>query len=117
MQLKSDWKTNAFNVLNHGDCWTNNIMFQYDSKGRISETILIDFQMSRFGSPAQDLYYFLLSSTNLEVKLKYFDYFIYYYHQELVKHLKLLQYKGTIPHLREIHMELLKHDYWGRFLK
>ncbi|XP_065366731.1 uncharacterized protein LOC135959657 [Calliphora vicina] len=112
-QLESDWKTNKFNVLNHGDCWTNNIMFQYDKSGHLIETMLIDFQMSRFGTPAQDLYYFLLSSTNMEVKLKYFDYFIYYYHQQLTKCLNLLQYEGTFPSLKEIHIELLKHDYWA----
>ncbi|XP_046803878.1 uncharacterized protein LOC111676013 [Lucilia cuprina] len=112
-QLQSDWKTNNFNVLNHGDCWTNNIMFQYDDNDQLNETLFVDFQMSRFGTPAQDLYYLLLSSTNLEVKLKYFDYFIYYYHQQLVEHLKLLNYKGKIPTLKEIHMELLKHDYWA----
>ncbi|KAM7362730.1 uncharacterized protein ACRADG_013298 [Cochliomyia hominivorax] len=111
-QLASDWKINKFNVLNHGDCWTNNIMFQYNQNGKITETLLIDFQTSRYGSPAQDLYYFLLSSTNFEIKLKYFDYFIFYYHQQLKTHLELLQYEGEIPQLRDLHLELYKHDYW-----
>ncbi|TMW53363.1 hypothetical protein DOY81_001567 [Sarcophaga bullata] len=111
-QLKSNWKTNKFNVLNHGDCWSNNIMFQYDQHGQLKDINFIDFQMSRCGSPAQDLIYFLLSSTSLEIKLKHFDYFIHYYHEQLIVHLNLLEYKGDLPSLRDIHVELFKHDYW-----
>ena len=89
-------------------------MFQYDQYGQLKDTNFIDFQMSRYGSPAQDLIYFLLSSTSLDVKLKYFDYFIHYYHKQLAVHLNMLAYKGVVPSLRDIHMELFKHDCWGK---
>lgn len=111
---KSEKDPNEFNVLNHGDLWVNNIMFQYKEDGSLKETYFIDFQMGRYGSPAQDLLYFLLSSTNLDIKLKHFDYFISFYHQQLIEHLKLLHYKGIKPKLRDIHMALFKYDYWGK---
>ncbi|CAB3367083.1 Hypothetical predicted protein [Cloeon dipterum] len=47
------------NVLCHGDCWVNNMMFKTDwDSGRVSAK-LIDFQMSRFAPGSRDLLYFL----------------------------------------------------------
>ncbi|KAM7362729.1 uncharacterized protein ACRADG_013297 [Cochliomyia hominivorax] len=102
-----------FNVLNHGDCWSNNIMFKYDQEGKLIDTLLIDFQMPRYGSPAQDLMYFLLSSTKLEIKLKDFDYFIKFYHDNLVENLKILKYGKHIPCLRELHCMIYKNGVFG----
>ncbi|XP_037817363.1 uncharacterized protein LOC119607494 [Lucilia sericata] len=102
-----------FNVLNHGDCWSNNVMFRHDAFGNIKETYLVDLQVPRYGSPAQDLYYFLLSSTKYELKIKHFDYFIKYYHSELLKHLKLLNYSKKMPSLKDIHISLHKHNSWA----
>lgn len=107
---------NEFFVLTHGDLWINNIMFQYTTDGSLNDTYFIDFQMGGFGSTAQDLTQFLLSSTALDIKLKNFDYFIAYYHQQLIEHLKFLNYQGKIPKLKDIHGSLFKHDCWGEFL-
>ncbi|XP_037951328.1 uncharacterized protein LOC119682057 [Teleopsis dalmanni] len=101
-----------FNVLNHGDCWSNNIMFQYNAEGKIIDTHFVDLQMSRYGSPAQDLNYLLLSSTSLEHKVKKFDYFLYFYHDKLVENLKLLNYTKPIPTLKKLHIEMLKYNEW-----
>ncbi|KAH8382874.1 hypothetical protein KR009_005690 [Drosophila setifemur] len=102
-----------FNALNHGDSWSNNIMFQYDAFGKIKETYLVDFQMPRYGTVAQDLLYFLISSTKLEDKLSKFDYYIKVYHDNLVEHLKILKYSKPIPSLRDIHLTLYKHGFFG----
>ncbi|CAD7014481.1 uncharacterized protein LOC101452924 [Ceratitis capitata] len=104
---------NAFNVLNHGDFWANNVMFQYDAFGKIKETYFVDFQMPCYGSPVIDLYTILLSSTQLEVKLKHFDYFIKYYHDKLTECLKLLKYPKKLPNLKDIHIALLKYGVFG----
>ncbi|XP_075145785.1 uncharacterized protein LOC142220493 [Haematobia irritans] len=109
----AQYKPNEFNVLNHGDCWSNNVMFQYDAFGKIKETYLIDYQLPKYGTPAQDLYYFLMSSSQLEIKLKKFDYFIKFYHDHLSENLKLLGYSKNIPKLSEIHMHLYKYSLWG----
>ncbi|KAH8383447.1 hypothetical protein KR009_008708, partial [Drosophila setifemur] len=106
-----------FNVLNHGDAWLNNIMFKYDSEGRLEETFLIDHQVSKYGSPAQDLYYFIMSSTQLDIKVDQFDYLIKWYHENLVEHTRLLKYSGFVPDLKELHTILLKHPVYGRIAK
>ncbi|XP_037951186.1 uncharacterized protein LOC119681945 [Teleopsis dalmanni] len=102
-----------FNVLNHGDCWSNNIMSQWDAFGKIKETYLVDYQIPKYGTPAQDLLYFLLSSTKLELKLSQFEYFIKYYYDNLIENLKLLKYNKPLPQLKEIHAILYKYGLWG----
>lgn len=104
-----------FNVLNHGDCWANNIMFRHNEKDELEETLLIDYQMCKWGTPVQDLYYFLFTSAKLDLKLNYFDYFIKYYHDELVKNLEFLNYAKSIPTLSSIHIALFKHHNWATF--
>ncbi|CAD6991954.1 unnamed protein product [Ceratitis capitata] len=103
----------AFNVLNHGDCWSNNVMFQHDTFGKVKETYFVDYQIPKYGTPAQDLYYALISSTNFDVKLKHFDYFIKFYHDNLVENLTLLKYPLEIPTLKDLHIMLHKHNIWA----
>ncbi|KAH8311364.1 hypothetical protein KR044_005921, partial [Drosophila immigrans] len=105
--------TNGLNVLNHGDFWSNNMMFSHDSFGKIKDTYLVDFQMPKYGTVAQDLYYFLISSTKLEDKVTKFDYYIKFYHDNLIENLKILKYSKPLPTLREIHIVLLKYGFWG----
>lgn len=108
---KSD--PNEFNALNHGDFWCNNMMFSHDAFGNIKEIHLIDFQTPTFGSVAQDLYYCLLTSTKFDDKLTKFDYYIKFYHANLVQNLKLLSYPKTLPSLRDLHLSLFKKGLWG----
>uniref|UniRef100_A0A1L8EFZ7 Putative ecdysteroid kinase n=1 Tax=Haematobia irritans TaxID=7368 RepID=A0A1L8EFZ7_HAEIR len=101
--------TGEFNVLNHGDCWSNNIMFQYDAFGKIKDTLFIDFALGKYGSPANDLYYFILSSSAADIKLSKFDYFIRYYYDYLIENLKLLNYSRPLPKLSGIHGSLYRN--------
>ncbi|KAH8267250.1 hypothetical protein KR026_010633 [Drosophila bipectinata] len=111
--LFSKVKTTEFNVLNHGDFWCNNVMFQYDDHGEIQEVYLIDFQFPNYGTVAQDLTNFLISSTKLEDKLSKFDHYIKVYHDNLVEHLKVLQYSKAPPSLRDIHKSLIRNGASG----
>uniref|UniRef100_A0A1L8EGP3 Putative ecdysteroid kinase n=1 Tax=Haematobia irritans TaxID=7368 RepID=A0A1L8EGP3_HAEIR len=110
-RLLEDQRVNnrQFNVLNHSDLWTNNILFQYDAFGKIKNTLLVDFQMSKYGSPAYDLYYLILSSAKKDIKLAQFDYMIRFYYDHLIENLKLLQYHRPLPKLQNIHGNLLKN--------
>ncbi|XP_034132340.1 uncharacterized protein LOC117586413 [Drosophila guanche] len=105
--------TQEFNALNHGDFWSNNVMFQYDAFGKVKEVYLVDYQLPKYGTVAQDLLYFLLSSTKLEDKISKFDYYIKFYHDNLIEHLKVLKYTRPLPTLRSIHSSLLKHGIFG----
>ncbi|XP_075165607.1 uncharacterized protein LOC142238001 [Haematobia irritans] len=101
----------GFDVLSHGDCWSNNIMFQHSDDDKVSNTLLVDFQAGRITSPAMDLTYFLLGSTCLENKIKFYDYFVQYYHQHLAENLKILNYPKNIPSLRDVHMWMYEFSF------
>ncbi|XP_032593049.1 uncharacterized protein LOC6563131 [Drosophila grimshawi] len=105
---------NEFNVLNHGDCWLSNMMFRYDQNtGQLLDSLLVDFQMCKYGSVAIDLLYFLISSPKLELKVNKFDYFVKQYYDQLIKHLKLLNYTKKLPDLADIHTTLIQKGIWG----
>ncbi|XP_073838091.1 uncharacterized protein isoform X2 [Musca autumnalis] len=102
-----------FNVLNHCDLWSNNVMFQYADDGQLLDICFVDLGNPKYGSPAQDLIYFILSSLQADIKIKQFDHLIQYYHEHLVENLELLKYTKAKPTLRELHMLLHKYRIWG----
>lgn len=101
--------------MNHGDCHINNIMFQHDAFGKIKNTAFVDFQVAKYGSPAHDLYYLILSSAEMNIKISQFDAMIRFYYDNLVENLKLLQYHRPLPKLSNLHAALLKSGF-GAFL-
>ncbi|XP_058118338.1 uncharacterized protein LOC131284803 [Anopheles ziemanni] len=104
---------NKFNVLNHGDMWCNNMMFQYTDDKKIREITLVDFQMSMWCSPVIDLNYFLFSSVRADLKLRELDYLISYYHRHLSDSLTLLGFGGVRPTLQELHSDFIDRQLYG----
>lgn len=102
-----------FNVLNHGDLWSNNIMFQYKDDGSMNEVLFIDFQLCKWGSPVQDLLHFIITSCNPDIRVSKFDYLISHYHKHLTESLNLLNFNGKIPELDDLHAQLKKRGYYG----
>nr|CAD7426330.1 unnamed protein product [Timema monikensis] len=100
-------KEGAFNVLNHGDFWVNNMMFRYDEvTEEVKDIRLIDFQIIRYGSPALDLQCFLTTSPNDEVRETKVDQLLEEYHSALTDNLRLL---GMSPDLYSL--ETLKKEF------
>lgn len=106
---------NEFNALNHGDCWMNNLLFKMNSSGDLEDMVFVDFQNPKYGSPAMDLLYFIISSVQIDYKLSHFDFFIRHYQEALVKHLGILGFTGRKPSLRELHRTLIKYGGWVLF--
>jgi hypothetical protein len=55
-------------VLNHGDCWTTNVLYKYNDSNEIIDVKIVDYQMIQVGSYAQDLIYFWWSSARKDVR-------------------------------------------------
>jgi len=98
-------KNGSLSVLNHGDFWTNNILFKCSSGSEVpEEAMFVDFQISRFSSPALDLQYFMYTSPSQEVRFEHMDDLLETYHKELRKTLKMLgcsDVEFTIEHLKK----------------
>ncbi|XP_068895352.1 uncharacterized protein [Tenebrio molitor] len=69
-----------FHVILHGDCWTNNLMFQYQKgTNRPTHVCIIDWQLSGLASPVMDLSYFIYTCTDTEANKDVRDLLKIYY--------------------------------------
>lgn len=105
---------NGFNVLAHGDMWSNNIMFQRDPETRaIKNALFVDFQMSWITSPMLDIVYSFFTSSHADLIEIHWEELIHYYHEELVAMLAKLSYSGRKPRLIDFHAEMLTRGTLG----
>lgn len=94
MAIMSDCVTadgcEPFGVWCHGDFWNNNMMYRY-GRGRVPvEACLIDWQLSRFCSPAIDISYFMYSSTEKCLRDQHYTDMLREYHSSLAGTLQRL---------------------------
>ncbi|KAJ1530254.1 hypothetical protein ONE63_005177 [Megalurothrips usitatus] len=68
----------------HGDCHSNNVMFQYDKQsGAVTGCRLIDFQCTRVGHTACDVASLLLPATDKAARAAHWQGLLRHYHVEL----------------------------------
>uniref|UniRef100_A0A3F2YWK7 CHK domain-containing protein n=1 Tax=Anopheles epiroticus TaxID=199890 RepID=A0A3F2YWK7_9DIPT len=70
------------NVLIHGDFHYKNMLHKLDAEGRHTDTILLDYQICCWTSPAIDLYNLLDMIPTQELKDQYRSELIYMYYQQ-----------------------------------
>ncbi|XP_028982318.1 uncharacterized protein LOC107040561 [Diachasma alloeum] len=109
-RLKEIYRSNEDEicVLNHGDLWSNNIMFQYDDGGKLQELRLVDFQVPNWTSPAIDLLYFLSISPRPNLKVTYDDIFLQKYLTRLSSTMKKLNCSASPPTLQQLKVSMYK---------
>ncbi|XP_016957089.1 uncharacterized protein LOC108029372 [Drosophila biarmipes] len=105
-----DVNEDELQTLIHGDCWTTNIMFQYDDAGTPRSAIAIDFQFSNYTSPAVDLHYFFTVSLREEVQ-DLEPALVDKYYSDLKASLEQLAYAGAIPSLQEFRLQFERRRF------
>ncbi|XP_011197125.2 uncharacterized protein Rv0769 [Zeugodacus cucurbitae] len=108
-------KRSGIQVLNHGDFHVKNLMVKYvDNK--LKELILLDYQVSMFGSPAIDLHYAFTMMYSPSMRMENMDELLYYYTKNFQDTLHSVQYKGHIPTITELRAEMRDYRHWGLYL-
>uniref|UniRef100_A0AAG5CU53 CHK kinase-like domain-containing protein n=1 Tax=Anopheles atroparvus TaxID=41427 RepID=A0AAG5CU53_ANOAO len=100
-----------YNVLNHGDFHSKNLLHRFNDENGIVATRFLDFQASCWSTPAIDLYYLLNNIVHYKVKASHKDDLISFYHEEFCATLKALGYLGYIPTMLDLQMELLRNGF------
>lgn len=77
------------NVINHGDMYIANMMFNFDNKGTIKEGILVDFQLLRYIPPCFELLFFIYVSSTKETRTKHFKELLDHYYETFSASLKM----------------------------
>ncbi|KAH8382489.1 hypothetical protein KR009_003761, partial [Drosophila setifemur] len=97
-------------TLTHGDCWTTNVMYQYDDEGNPTTVLPIDFQFSTWTSPAVDLHYFFSTSLQADVKDMELE-LVQYHYYALRRTLEALSFRGHFPSLLEYQLQFEKRRF------
>lgn len=110
-----EFDDSAFNVLNHGDTWSNNLMFQYDSNQKVCKMKFVDYQISYWGTVAHDFYYLMMTSCcqHNDYKMRKFDEFVMFYFDNLIENLKVLKYRKKLPTIDDLRKELSRRKFFG----
>lgn len=107
--------SNLFNVLNHGDMHSKNMMFKIE-EGVTKDILLLDYQISSWGTPASDIIYSLYNTCSIETRDNHRDELIKFYHDELTATLNKIGYLKKIPTLLDVHVEIVKCGHLETFL-
>ncbi|XP_058822379.1 uncharacterized protein LOC131683970 [Topomyia yanbarensis] len=108
-------ESTLYNVLNHGDFHYKNMMYK-TVEGKTQDILLLDYQLSIWGSPAIDIIYSLYNMCSTETRDNHRDELIKFYYDEFVASLNKFGYLGKIPPLINLHVEILKNGHLETFL-
>jgi hypothetical protein len=83
-----------FAVIVHNDCWVNNFMVKLE-KDKPVKSMMVDFQILSYGSPARDIVFFLYSSVKNNVVEEHYDDLIKLYYKTFTSVLEQLKCDTT----------------------
>ncbi|KAL1116192.1 hypothetical protein AAG570_005687 [Ranatra chinensis] len=64
MEKETEFNEKHFNVLNHCDVRTNNLLFKYADNGKLEDVKMVDYQIVNYNSYILDICYFLQTSVD-----------------------------------------------------
>ncbi|KAH9632177.1 hypothetical protein HF086_011923 [Spodoptera exigua] len=84
-----------YSVIQHGDAWTNNILFKVVDD-QVGPPTMIDFQGAKRNNPVMDTIYMIFNCTDYETRTKNFYDWLDYYHTQLDKSLSYFGLKADV---------------------
>ncbi|KAJ4427555.1 hypothetical protein ANN_25203 [Periplaneta americana] len=103
-----------YSVILHGDAYINNILFHYPSNviSTPDKVCLVDFQMSRYGSPALDLSFILQLSLTADTRRNYRQ-LLRVYHDSLCEFVLDLDSNPEVFSFSALEEEMKKYSAFG----
>lgn len=83
-----------FGVINHGDIWSNNLMYRYKDGGELQNVCILDWQTAQYGSPACDFSLYLFCAVQKSIRDLHYDDLVATYYDSLSETIK---YLGSDP--------------------
>lgn len=79
--------TGSASVITYGDVWQNNIMFKYNSSGKPTDVVFLDWQAVRQASPVIDIAFFIFCCTTKELRDIHYNNLLKIYYKCLSAHI------------------------------
>lgn len=102
---------NDFNVLIHGDLWTNNLLYKYSDEHKPIDVQIVDYQLMCWAPAAIDLHFLFNTSLKEDLKRTIYDELVQFYHLHLSDTLKKLGLGNKVPTLHELQISMLKNEF------
>jgi hypothetical protein len=97
-----------FAIIVHNDCWVNNFLVKLE-KGKPVKSMMVDYQVMSYGSPAKDIVFFLFSSVKDHVVKEHYDDLIQLYYKTFTSVLEQLKC-DTTPFTFKALQEEIDHE-------
>ncbi|KAF6206014.1 hypothetical protein GE061_017239 [Apolygus lucorum] len=98
-----------FEVLNHGDLWSSNMMFKKMEYTNIPVAVkFVDYQLPHLSSFIWDVTYFMYSSVKPSIRRPNVDVLLKAYHESLTDNLKFFKWHGYVPSFEDIKNEAVR---------
>ncbi|XP_014275078.1 uncharacterized protein [Halyomorpha halys] len=102
-----------FAVLNHGDCWSNNMMFKYDFQKRPIAVKFLDFQIPHYNTPCIDVTYLIYLGVQPTVRRSNYQILLKNYCDSLVRTLDQFGFADSKPTFEAISATMKRLEFLG----
>jgi hypothetical protein len=97
-----------FAIIVHNDCWVNNFLVKLE-RSKPVKSMMVDYQVMSYGSPAKDIVFFLFSSVKDHVVKEHYDDLIQLYYKTFTSVLEQLKC-DTTPFTFKALQEEIDHE-------
>ncbi|XP_014274326.1 uncharacterized protein [Halyomorpha halys] len=102
-----------FTCLNHGDCWSNNMMFKYDFQKRPIAVKFLDFQIPHHNTPCIDVTYLLYLGIKPAIRRSSYQLLLKTYYDSLVRTLDQFGFADSKPTFEAISATMKRLEFLG----